>query len=128
MAAENVVQQGRTLAESLMTDRWLIERPTDVVDELTGERGWVTVYDGPGKLQTYEAHEQTPDVGGYTATVQRMTLHLPVGEYTNEVGDRATCVESFDPNLVGTRLRTTQAAPFKTFATAYRVYVDWEAA
>ena len=36
-------------------------------------------------------------------------------------------LESGDPLLVGREYRITQEAPFKTHATAYRLFVDFKA-
>ena len=129
MSARAAIMQGRRMAERLMVDRWRVYRlDMDDVDPLTGEAVRVTVYEGKAKLTSYEGYEQTPEVVGHTSTVQRMSLHLPVGPYRPQVGHVAVCTESLDPNLVGTQYRMTQDAPFKTFATAYRVFVDFEAA
>ena len=129
MSARAAIMQGRRMAERLMVDSWVIYKlDMNDVDPLTGEAVRVTVYEGKAKLTSYEGYEQTPEVVGHTATVQRMSLHLPVGPYRPQVGHVAVCVESLDTNLIGTQYRMTQDAPFKTFATAYRVFVDFEAA
>ena len=129
MSARAAIMQGRRMAERLMVDSWVVYKlDMNDVDPLTGEAVRVTVYEGKGRLQSYEGYEQTPEVIGHTSTVQRMSLHLPVGPYRPQVGHVAVCVESLDPNLIGTQYRMTQDAPFKTFATAYRVFVDFEAA
>lgn len=129
MSARAAIMQGRRMAESLMVDRWVVYKlDMDDVDPLTGEAVRTIVYEGKAKLTSYEGYEQTPEVVGHTSTVQRMSLHLPVGSYRPQVGHVAVCVESLDPNLIGTQYRMTQDAPFKTFATAYRVFVDFEAA
>ena len=129
MSARAAIMQGRRMAESLMVDRWRVYKlDMDDVDPLTGEAVRTVVYEGKAKLTSYEGYEQTPEVIGHTSTVQRMSLHLPVGPYRPQVGHVAVCVESVDPNLIGTEYRMTQDAPFKTFATAYRVFVDFEAA
>lgn len=129
MSARAAIMQGRRMAERLMVDKWVVYKlDMNDVDPLTGEAVRVTVYEGKGRLQSYEGYEQTPEVIGHTSTVQRMSLHLPVGPYRPQVGHVAVCAESLDPNLVGTQYRMTQDAPFKTHATAYRVFVDFEAA
>lgn len=129
MSARAAVMQGRRMAESLMVDRWeIFSLDPDDVDPLTGEAARVTVYEGKGKLTSYEGYESNPESVGHTATIQRMSLHIPVGPYRPLVGHVAVCVESFDPNLVGTEYRVTQDAPFKSLATAYRAFVDFKAA
>ena len=120
------VAEGRAEAEALMTARWRIERETgetEIVDyEVIPIRR--LVYDGIGKLQTYEGHETTSNAGPSTVVVQRMSLHLPVGPYRCEPGDLATCISSHDPLLVGRRFRLVQGYPVKEYATAYRIFVD----
>lgn len=127
--AISALRAGQSAAERLMTDRWVVYKlDMDDVDPLTGEAARITVYEGKGKLQSYEGYEQNAEVVGHTATVQRLSLHLPVTSYRPQVGHVAVCVDSLDPNLVGTEYRISQDAPFKTFATAYRVFVDFKAA
>lgn len=129
MAVTSAVTAGRAAAERLMTDTWEVYfLDKEQADPLTGEAARTLVYEGKAKLQSYEGYEQTPDVVSHSATVQRMTLHLPVGDYRPQVGHVAKCVSSFDTNLVGTEYRITQDAPYKTFSTAYRAFVDFEAA
>ena len=129
MSARAAIMQGRRMAERLMVDSWVIYKlDMNDVDPLTGEAVRVTVYEGKGKLQSWEGYEQSTESVGHTSTIQRLSLHLPVTEYRPQVGHVAVCVESLDPNLVGTEYRISQDAPFKTFSTAYRVFVDFKAA
>lgn len=129
MSARAAIMQGRRMAERLMVDSWVVYRlDMNDVDPLTGEAVRVTVYEGKGKLQSWEGYEQNTESVGHTSTIQRLSLHLPVTEYRPQVGHVAVCVESLDPNLVGTEYRISQDAPFKTFSTAYRVFVDFKAA
>ena len=129
MSARAAIMQGRRMAESLMVDKWVVYKlDMNDVDPLTGEAVRVTVYEGKGKLQSWEGYEQNTESVGHTSTIQRLSLHLPVTEYRPQVGHVAVCVESLDPNLVGTEYRISQDAPFKTFSTAYRVFVDFKAA
>lgn len=120
----------RGFAEDRMTDAWEVywlDKAT--ADPLTGEPARVLVYSGPGRLQSFQGYESGPESIGHTATIQRMALHLPVGEYRPQVGHVAVCTASrLDPNLVGNEYRMTQDAPFKSAGTAYRVFVDYEAA
>ena len=129
MSARAAIMQGRRMAERLMVDSWVVYKlDMNDVDPLTGEAVRVTVYEGKGKLQSWEGYEQNTESVGHTSTIQRLSLHLPVTEYRPQVGHVAVCVESLDPNLVGTEYRISQDAPFKTFSTAYRVFVDFKAA
>ena len=121
----------RGFAEERMTDVWEVRRVTDLeTDPLTGVDTPVTevVYTGKGRLQSFAGNEQSREVIEHSSVVQRMSIHLPVGDYRPRVGDIAKCVESVeDPNIVGTEYRMAQDAPFKTVATAYRVFVDFKA-
>lgn len=121
--------RGRRRAEALMQDQCLIRR---VIGETTDrETGKVVplyddVYTGKCKLQSYEGYEQEKNTAETALTVQRMSVHLPVGAYRINVGDVVEVTDSrMDPLLVGRKFRITQEAPFKTFATAYRVFVDY---
>ena len=109
-----------------MTATFLVERQDGAPDVegyvVTLPR--VTVYEGRGKLQTYEGHEQTLPAGPSTVVQQRMTIHFPAGAFACLPGDLATCTASRDPLLVGRKFRITQAYPVKEHATSYRVFVD----
>lgn len=129
MSARVAIMQGRRMAERLMVDSWVVYRlDMNDVDPLTGEAVRVTVYEGKGKLQSWEGYEQNTESVGHTSTIQRLSLHLPVTSYRPQVGHVAVCIDSLDPSLIGTEYRISQDAPFKTFSTAYRVFVDFKAA
>lgn len=131
MSAEAALLQGRAMAESLMTDRVEIFRVTAVeVDPLTGADIPITevVYSGRAKIQSYEAHEASREVILHSSVVQRMSVHIPVGSYRSSVGDAVRVVESrMDPMLEGREFRITQEAPYKTFSTSYRIFIDFKA-
>lgn len=120
----------RGFAEERMTDMWEVYwLDKETADPLTGLPERRLVYSGKGRLQSFEGYEQTPEIIGHMSTIQRMSLHLPIGDYRPQVGHVAVCVASaYDPKLVGTEYRMTQDAPFKSVGTAYRVFVDFEAA
>jgi hypothetical protein len=125
----SALRAGRALAERMMVDHVVIRRITgERTDRITGKVTPLTeaVYTGKCKLQSYEGYEQSRDTAGVQYTVQRLSIHLPVGAYRINVGDVAEIVTStIDPLLVGRQLRLVSEAPFKTFATAYRVFVDY---
>lgn len=129
LGAELMAQllESRADAESLMLDTCTIVRPGETVtdpetDEVTTPGP--TVYTGKAKVQTYEAQESNPEAGGATMTVQRYTLHIPVGLYAPEVGDVATITAAAaDANLVGRKYRVV-ALLHKSLATAYRLGVE----
>lgn len=111
----------------LMTTQVTIRRITGVTtDPLTGVDVPTAevVYEGRGKLQTFEGYEREAESAGQSVTVQRMSLHLPVGAYRPAVGDVAVVTGSTDELLVGREFRLVQVAPFKEHATAYRIFVE----
>ena len=116
----------RRAAESLMTATFRVERQSGdrTTEDYKVVTPRVTVYEGRGKLQTYEGHEQALPAGPSTVVQQRMTIHFPVGSFACLPGDLATCTGSTDPLLIGRRFRVTQAYPVKEHATSYRVFVD----
>jgi len=133
--------ESRADAESTMLDTCTIVRPGEpVTDSNTGvvTTPPVVVYPdplwpdnhpwkhGPCKVQTYDAQESNPEAGGATFTVQRYTLHIPVGSYQPAIGDVATIVTSAtDSNIVDRSYRVTGLL-HKTLATAYRLGVEEE--
>ncbi|WP_344251638.1 DUF6093 family protein [Brevibacterium sanguinis] len=125
----SALRAGRALAERMMVDHVIIRRIAgQETDRVTAKVTPVTqvVYDGKAKLQSYEGYEQSRDTAGVQYTVQRLSIQLPVGAYRINVGDVAEIITStVDPLLVGRQLRLVSEAPFKTFGTAYRVFVDY---
>lgn len=131
MSAVSTLLRGRERAERLMVDRVEISRVTGMeVDPLTGEDvpTHEVVYSGVGKITSYEAYEASREVIMHSSVVQRMSVHLPVGSYRSSVGDVLRVVASHvDPMLDGREFRVTQEAPYRTWATAYRIFVDFKA-
>lgn len=115
---------GRRRAESLMTTQVTVSRTSGSPDPVSGESPRATVYSGRSKLQSYEGYEGNPVVGQKVETVQRMSLHFPVGSFVMAVGDLATVTGSTDALMVGRVFRLVQVAPYKEHATAYRVFVE----
>lgn len=126
VSLRSAVEAGRALAESLMVDSCLVERPGDPeLDRVTGtlEPIPAVVYVGRCRIQTWQPQESTPETAGHTASVQRYFVHLPVGSYAPEIGDVVLVdTATLDPNLVGRRFRVV-ALLHKTAATAYRLAV-----
>ena len=112
-----------------MQDQCLIRRVVgETTDRKTGKVVpiYSDVHEGKCKVQSYEGYEQEKNTAETALTVQRMSVHLPVGAYRVNVGDIVEITTSrMDQMLVGRKFRITQEAPFKTFATAYRVFVDY---
>lgn len=136
MGAKALAARGRRAAERDMVDTCTIVRVTGVpgpIDPDTGQRPpapTATVY-GPGilpangkcKVQTYEAHESTPDSGEHVFTVQRYYVHLPVAADVAKDDQITIAATVLDPNLAGRTYRVVGLL-HKTFATANRVIVD----
>lgn len=127
--ATAALMRGRRKAEALMLDKITIRRVTgETTDRETGKvvPVYTDMYTGKAKMQSYEGYEQETHTAGTSVTVQRLSCHLPVGAYRINVGDIVEITASqLDPQLVGRKFRITQEAPFKTFATAYRVFIDY---
>ena len=124
-----VLARGRRAAASVTDDRWVIRRPTGETVRIgfRDVRELLVVYTGPARLQTYEGHERPAGAASLASvTVQRAKLYVPiVGDYRPVPGDVATCIHApHDPQLVGMSVQVTQEAPYKSTATAYRIYVD----
>ena len=135
MGAVQLTKRGRAAAERLMVASCEIRKPS-TFGELAPDTGLrpetpgALVY-GPGvaphfgrcKVQTYEAHESTPDSGGHQYSVQRYSVHIPAAAEV-DVDDMVTITAAaLDPNLVGRRYRIAGYL-HKTFATANRLQVD----
>lgn len=128
MGAVQLTKRGRRAAERLMVDAVVIRQPS-TRGEMDNDTGQATVtpgavvYQGKCKVQTYEAHESTPDSGDHVYSVQRLSLHLPATVQV-DVDYIATITSSvLDPNLIGKKFRVA-AFLHKSFATANRVQVD----
>ena len=95
---------------------------TDDDGNVTSPR--TTVYEGRCKIATYEPHERNPDVAGATYTLQRYSVHVPVGSFKPAVGHVVTITAAaLDPHLAGHEFRV-EALLHKTAATAYRLGVE----
>lgn len=131
MSALAAIKQGRRLAETLMLDTVVIDRVTGVeVDPMTGQDTptYERLYEGKGKVQSFAAYEESKEVIEHSSVVQRMSIHIPVGAYRCSVGDIITVTHSgVDPFLEGREFRVTQEVPYKSWATSYRIYVDFKA-
>ena len=118
---------GRALAEALMLDACtVVRRGAPSTNTSTGA---VTVsstslYSGKCKVQAAGLASQTVEAAGRTATLERPTVHVPVGSFAPRPGDVITITASAtDANLVGRVYRVT-AASLKSLATAYRIPVE----
>lgn len=102
----------------------------DTVNESTGAvtAPLTSVYEGKGRVQTYEPYEQTSEAGGHTYTTQRYSVHIPVASCAPTVGMVVDVVASVhDANLTGRRFRVV-ALLHKSLSTAYRLGVEEVAA
>lgn len=139
MSAVTATLAGRRAAERQMIDSVIVTRVVGMIEDPdTGKVSDVTetIYPlpswpadhpwkrGPAKRQTYEAYEQTPQAGAHVFTVQRYSIHFPVGSFVPAPGDIATWTTSaLDPDLPGTVDRITGLFN-KTMATSMRVYAE----
>lgn len=127
MSAGAALLAAREAAARLMVDECTVETVTSVAtDEETGAATptLVPVYEGPCKIQSAEGVERTADVAGATVTVQRYTVHVPVGVFDPAIGQVVTVTaSSFDPHLAGRRFRVV-ALLHKSLASAYRLAVE----
>lgn len=114
----------RRLAESRMVDACEVSRPDGIADPLTGEPPRLPIWGGPARVQTWEPQESNPEAGGSNLTVQRYSVHVPVGAFRPLIGDVVTVTSSkHDPYLVGREFRVV-ALLHKSQATAYRLSVE----
>ena len=116
----------RAQAESLMLDTCMVGvLGTPATDPDTGEvvTPITELYSGRCRVQTWEAQESNPEVGGAVLTVQRYQVHIPVGSYAPDIGHVVEIqAAKLDPYLTGRRYRVS-ALLHKTLATAYRLGV-----
>lgn len=127
MSTLTVLQAGRDAAENLMRTTVRVTRQTGEVtyDGLKPVRGDLLIYEGKGKIQSYEGYEQERTSAGANVVVVRVRLDIPVGVAVIEPGDHVEVLACLDdPQLVGERFRVSALAPYKSMATAYRVFVD----
>lgn len=123
MSAGAALRRGQRAAEALMVDTLHIGRGSGEVDPFTGEPETVAVYEGAGKIQTFEPYETVLEVGGSSVVQQRYAVHVPVDAGPFRVGDVVEVVFSGNPNLAGTRYRVA-GLNLKSFQTAQRLLVD----
>lgn len=123
----SAIQAGRRAAERLMVDQVRISRVSKVPVE--DGLGGVTypetlVYEGVGKVQTYEPYEQTPAVGGTTIVLQRYSIHVPWDAAIFEPGDVVVIVAArWEVASVGREYRVAGLHE-KSLQTAQRLLVD----
>ena len=118
---------GRALAESLMVDTCIIDRPGEAVTD--PETGAVTpsytpVYIGRCKIQQTMAQASSPEAGGAVFNVQTSRVDLPVGVGPVETGDRVRLpVAASNPALAGNTYRVRELFE-KSWQTAQRIPVE----
>lgn len=120
----------RAEAESLMVDTGSAKRPTGegTPDSSTGTQTptYTTVISSSKcKIQARALVVDTPEVGGRTAAIERLELHLPVGSTPLRTGDiwTITAVGARSSSRVGRTVRVMGPAD-KTFQTALRYQVE----
>ena len=118
---------GRALAEALMLDTCTaVRRGSASTNSTTGAVtvSSTTLYSGKCRVQNAGLAAQTVEAAGRTATVERPTIHVPVGAFAARPGDVITITASeTDATLVG-RVYRVVGAQVKSLATAYRLPVE----
>lgn len=108
-------------AESRMTERFVIDRPTgtEIDDNGREQTTYEPVYDGIGRVRTYRPYEQNPDVGASTSTIQRTDWHIPAPERMGYLIEQGLVAHSHGPVQTGDRARRmTEGKPVKTVRIA----------
>ena len=128
MSRASAIAAGRRAALKGMTDTWTVYRVGLEWSDATGAdvETTTTVYDGPGKLQSFESYEQNPNAGGHEYTVMRPHLHLPLEGTSADVEpkDVAVCTASVaDASMVGIEVKV-EGRQLKTYMTARRFPVS----
>jgi hypothetical protein len=130
VSLESALDQGRAIAESLMTDTVTVRYATGTttIDETTGSETpvYATRFTSKCKIQTRALQARQEEVGGRTATTVTVELHLPVDSPATEPGDIAeiTAVGALaDVQLLGRKYRIV-APVAKSYATARRLDVE----
>lgn len=128
MSQRSAVLAGRRAAGRNMLDTCTVKTVTGITTNPTTGADVPTysapIYTGRCKVQTYEPQERNPEVGGATVTVQRYSIHVPVGSFAPAVGQVITITAAaLDPNLVGNVFRVV-ALLHKSASTAYRLGVE----
>lgn len=129
MNVQHILNRGRQLAESLMTDQCRVTHMGKPVTD--PETGLVapdvnTVYEGKCKVQTSGglAAENTEggivEALGAVTPVWSMYVHFPYGTTGLLPGDVCELTEAADPNLKGRKLRLLSMQSEKSHATACR--------
>ena len=116
-----LILQAQAAAQRLMLDQCTVTRRSAelVEDPETGREDYAsqTVYEGPCKVQTYEAYEQTPEGAGHTYTVQRYRVDVPASAGPFTTGDVITVTGYRHEFLVAGEMD-------KTHMSAQRLPVD----
>jgi len=127
MTYANVMGRARRFVEKNMLDTCTLQRVVGrIKDPVTAlpTPVYEDVYAGRCKVQTFEPSEREPEVGGARPTIQRYSVHLPVGSCKPAIGDIITLLTSaLDPEAAGRQFRVV-ALLHKTAATAYRLNVE----
>lgn len=129
MSAHPALTSGRVAAERLMRAQLRVVRETGEIvfdpDGTNERRETVVVYEGRGKIQSYEGHEQPVSAAGQATIQLRTRVDTPVGSGPFIPGDKVTVLANPDDTLLeGVELRIAALSPFKSMATAYRVFAD----
>ena len=119
---------GRRHAEALMVDACTVTQRTGVgtLNETTGAvtTPTATVYTGKCRVQSAQPQPRTAEVVERTATMQGLTVSIPVSATAVRVGAVVQITASaLDAELVGSRFLVT-GVHHKTHATARRLQCE----
>ncbi|MDO5534120.1 MAG: hypothetical protein Q4F65_05665 [Propionibacteriaceae bacterium] len=114
--------------ESLMVERIVIDRPTgtEIDDGGREQTTYRQIYDGIGLLTSFRPYEQNADVGGSTATMQRVDWHIPALDRIPALLNAGKVTQWDGPVLAGDRARRmTEGKPVKTVRIAGEHDITW---
>lgn len=124
-----LIDSGRRLAESKMVDYGKALRPTGPAGYDKATQSEIQpaddLFESPYKIQTRTLLARESEVGGRTATINRVELHLPASTAPLAVGDLWECVTPSPDSLevAGNQWRVTGPAA-GSLKTARRYSVE----
>jgi hypothetical protein len=125
MSVDQLLADGRALAESLMVDQCAIRRVTGEGSDDDGNvvKTYEPLYTGKCRVQQRAGQAAQADVGEDFSLMLRLEVQLPMTVVGLEVGDEIEVTSSVhDPDLPG-RVFLVRDLAHKTHATARRVGV-----
>ena len=125
------IRYGQWRAEQEMADWCVIDRPggTEIDDDGREQTTYTLIYEGPMEATSFRPHEENPDVGSGTATLQRTYWFIPAVDRMAYLVRRGRVLAWDGPTQVGDRMRrTTPGKPVKTVRLTGEHDVTWPTA